>query len=166
MQELNQSASKQIRNLLIVIGSGVIGALLISYLLVTLYSPSGVLRAGDVLLAPEIVPIQRVELLYYKSFKDGWLNVPLKMSGYRNFYETVSDDRSVVEMPAKFTLEAPATVSIWVAPKNGESALFQEVQIEVSGDYYRILLHQDTRVPAWGYFYHPGLFEKVVKEVQ
>lgn len=171
MQEFKQTAGKQIRNLFIVMGSGVFGALLIAYLLVTFYSPSGMMRAGDVLLAPEIaqglvgdVKMDRIELLYYEDIRNQWVNRRLNANAYQRVYQTVSGDQSVMEVPEKFAQETPATISLWVTNKSGETQLFQEMQIESRGEYYRILLHQDTKEPTWAYFKHKGLFSLVTKE--
>lgn len=189
MREVNVSPAKQIRNLLIVVGAGVFGAFLLAYVMVVYYGPSGRYQTKNVLLEPGIIEgltfqdlnpdtgkfsqysMDRIELLYFEDVGNQWIRKALTLDTYRQIYEVISGDSSVMEVSDEiqglFHLKTPATLSLVVRSETGDGAkAFQEVQFVNRGNYYRVLLREESKKQNWAYFYHPDIFNQVLQVVE
>ncbi len=180
-------AKVQIRNLLIVIGSGVIFAMAIAAFMLGAYNPSGRYKAQNVLLAPETAKVRAEfrgdkELEFYEGVEFDYVkyanfdresklrNKPL----YQKFYALVKDDESIQELPVKVQElfdRNPATLTFYVLKPGKISAWqihnFQVLQFANGGDYYRVELHTGAKEgQQWAYFHHVGLADKFLRFLQ
>lgn len=60
----------------------------------------------------------------------------------------------------------PATLSFQVHAENTPSVskIFLEANFVNEGDYYRVQLRNDVGATnPWAYFYHPGIYQKVMQ---
>jgi len=83
----------------------------------------------------------------------------------------ISGDSSVMEVSDEiqglFHLKTPATLALVVRSETGDGAkAFQEVQFVNRGNYYRVLLREESKKQNWAYFYHPDIFNQVLQVVE
>ncbi len=167
-----------IRNLLGVLGAAVFGACLLSYLLVVNFGPSGRYKVANILLEPIIAEkvdfydgksryiFQRFEFLYFDQTTNKWDREQLSEDQYKKIYAIIKSELSVLsvtdEVRGMFSQTNPAILSIVVRNESKENTKsLQEMQIADHGDYYRILLRDDSPTPNWVYFYHPQILEQM-----
>jgi hypothetical protein len=165
----------QIRNLFIVIGAGIMGAFLLAYLMVANFGPSGSYLVGNILLEPSLVEkisyqemntryqFDRIEFMY---FDHKWKSLKLDEKTYRQIYDVLKGDKSVSNVSQDiqnlFYTTKPASLALVVHSENRENTrVFQELQFEDRGDYYRILLREDDPSQNWVYFYHTKVLEQI-----
>jgi hypothetical protein len=165
----------EIRNLLVVMGAGVMGAVLLTFLMLTNFGPSGSYIVSNILLEPSLVEkisyqemntryqFDRIEFMY---FDHKWISLKLDAKTYRKIYDVLKGDKSVTNVPQDiqtlFYTSKPASLALVVHSENRENTkVFQELQFEERGDYYRILLREDDPSQNWVYFYHTKVLEQI-----
>lgn len=190
MAEINDlSRAKQIRNLLFILCSGMGTALAFAFAVLYFYSPSGSYLAKNVLLSPESVLIMRyadmnsktgstsryvfdsIEFSYYSTSLVKWVRLPVDMQKYTDFYTMIADERSLVNADQNsvniFLGSAkPSMLTIMVkAEKDDLRQVLSKtfLTIEFAGDYYRITLRDHNSQEGQAYFYHPGIYQQVLK---
>jgi hypothetical protein len=181
----NQS-KKEIRNLLIVIGSGVVCALLLSLFLILNYGPSGRYQVSNILLSPELTStlsyndtnsktggssrfiFENIMFNYYDANEKKQKSIQITPEQYAQLYQIISSDKSILE-PSNDILNSfgkpnNALITIKVRTEShaawqDESRNFQEFDLSSEGDFYRIALHDEKAERKWIYFQHNGIFE-------
>ena len=183
----HESKGKEIRNLLLVIGSGIIGAVAVALMMLYYYNPSGSYLAGNVLLSPESTKVikfqdthpttgspakfifDQIEFSYYDSQLKQWKKLNVEMDQYAKFYQLIGNERSLEvpdEIKRLFNQPSPSVLSLKIrteATSQSISKPFIEVNFVNEGDYYRIELHEEGSSGSWAYFYHPGIYNKVLE---
>ncbi len=175
-----------IRNFLLVLASGVIGAFVITMGMVYFYGPTGLYQAGSVLLDPGVhekvidrhgqsYTFDRVE---YRSFNEAlgrWETQTLSEKAWSEFYDSVKTDRSIAdispEFAAKFHRQHLPHMIVWVklgTNLNGDKAL-QRVEMLPGEGIYRVELLPQSGDPdqdVWAYFLRVGVAEDAHNVVQ
>ncbi len=186
----NETAFSQIFKLLSVIFFGVFGAMLLAWGMIHYYGASGSFNLRQVLLSPDVVSklsypeinratgrkegyhFERVEFLYFNDASREWKRKQLDLQTYHELFDQIVDDKSVTliseELQTSFQRENPAILSIVMikdkeAGEAEKAMVFQEVQIASTGDFYRVQLREEGGDVRWAYFYHPGLYYKILQ---
>ncbi len=188
MQQKQSSRSAQIRNLIVVIGGGMLAALLIAYFMVTNYGPTGQYQTNNILLEPSFVQnisfqeqdpqtgknsrytFDRIEWLHFDSASNRWISSKLDENTYSKIYDLLRKDNSIVRVTPEtknlFYTTTPTSVTIVVHAENHENTkVLQEIQFADHGDFYRVLLREDAPSQNWIYFFHPKVFEQVNQQI-
>lgn len=182
VKSFHDSPRREIRNLLCVVFSAILGACLLTVSLLYYYNPSGRYLVNHVLLSPSLVEtlsyqeihpktekstlwtFQELEFSYYNSQTKKEEVILISKALYQTFYEKIEQDANVEKVtPAIeeiFSRHPSARLVIRMRGELGESMLFQEVQFS-QGGYYRIPLRQKAQATkSWVYFYHPGIYQE------
>lgn len=171
------SPASQIRNLIIVIGAGMMCALLLTYMMIANYGPSGNYTLSNLLLEPSLVEkisyqddnthyyFDRIEFMYFDQTANRWESQKLNQDAYQQIYQLLSSDQSIKDVTPEtqslFYTSKPASLTLVVHGENRENTkVFQEMQFEEHGDYYRIFFKD------WIYFKHPKVLENIKKIVK
>jgi hypothetical protein len=171
---------KEIRNLLLVIGSGVGCALALALMMLYFYNPTGRYLAKNLLLSPQIMSqiaypetnaqtgeiaryiFDGFEFAYYEPVKKEWLSASVGREAYTEFYNAVSEDLSILpiseEMQELFKQGTISSLRVHMREERAKGRIrFQEVDFAAGGDFYRVHLRQQASEEAWAYFFHPGI---------
>jgi hypothetical protein len=188
-QEL--SAKQQIKNLLLVISSGILCALLISLFFVYNYGPSGQYIVRNALLSPDVLEklsfndidtktgkmtrfdFEGIEFTYYDIQKQ-WKRNSISTEQYRSFYKSIDNDVSILDeshaIESLFNKEGAATLTLKVSTENrseksDEIKNFQQVNFVANGDYYRIELRESKSPQSskWAYYHHPMVYQSALQ---
>ena len=183
--ETGISPGKQIRNLLLVLGSGIGCAILLALLFLYYYNPSGTYLARNVLLSPESAAaisfnqlnrksggvsrfvFDDVEFTFFNKVQKSLKTVHVDLNQYNQFYQMVGSLRSVEptdEILSSFSKPNGSTLALKIRPENNQTAAktFIAVNFVNEGDYFRIELHEQSSTGNWAYFYYPGIYQKVI----
>lgn len=182
----NKSSSKEIRNLLGVIGCGVASAILLSAIFLYNYGPSGRYLVQNALLAPELTTtltyndtnqktggssrfvFEAIEFSFFQDNEKKQKLLQISSEQYSQFYKAIISDKSLLnvspEIIALFNKDSMATLSIKVRTEShaawqDETKIFQQVNIVYAGDYYRIQLHDEQTGSNWIYYENPGIYK-------
>ena len=186
------SQGSQIRNLLIVFTSGIGLAVLLAFISLYYYNPSGSYLAKNVLLSPESLSSIRfaesstssgtprfifdnLEFSFYNQALKKWEKKFISLEQYNTFYSTLSNEKSFLEVPPEvenaFHKLPPVTLALKVRTEglaNAQTPSTVVTSVEfVEGDYYRIQLReqasQTSSLGKWVYFHQPDIYEKILK---
>lgn len=184
------SPKKQVRNLLMVIGSGVGLALIVALAALYLYNPTGRYLVKNALLAPSVLSQMAYlesnegrkgnSLLIFDAIEYSFYDPTLKKmqkrfvkdSAYSAFYQQIAEEKSMEsetdEIIAAFAIPYPASLTIYVKSENeaswqGFKKAFQQVQFAMQGDYFRIALHEQDVAQRWIYYYYPGIYQMALQ---
>jgi hypothetical protein len=187
--EDDQSAKKQVRQLLFVIFFGIALAAIGTFWMAYHYGPSGRYVVNYVLLSPETIPqlsyndydpktngyarfvFNKIEFTYYDDAQASWQKTLISNDRYKYFYDLISNEKSVAQLSDDIVNSFnQSTSSHLVLTVRTESSAqwqsteknFQEVQFIKNGHYFRIGLHEDAAKTQWAYFYHPDIYEEVL----
>lgn len=176
-EEGDKAAKRQIRNILLVMGSAIAFGLLTLFLFVASGRENNRYSLQEVLLSPEVIPqlayrelgqgppfvFDQVEFKYFHPQRQQWVTVEVSEELYRRFYERIREDVSLRELDkettALFEAKHPARLTLWVKSSNGKSTerqVFQEIGFAEKGDLYRVELH-GLPMGQWIYFKHPQI---------
>jgi hypothetical protein len=184
----NISKEKQIRNLLLVFGGGIAFAFLFAAFMLYHYSPTGKYYVKNTVLAPDVLDklafkdtstktgassryvFDQMEFSYYDTSKKQWIKLTVSKENYAQLYHMISDEGSLMEVPEDVVSlfnYYPASLVTTVRSENKtsqESSIktFQEVYFANKSDYFRIALQEQGVGMHWVYFYHPGIYQKVI----
>ena len=185
---MDRSQKSQIRNLLAVLGAGLLSAFLVAGILLYKYGPSGRYAFKSTLLAPELVTglsfndtnsktggtsrfvFGGIEYAYYDFQEKQWKQVPITLEQYANLYQEVGNQESLANVDdevVSFFNEGNPPKLILLARTESDASWqeskkpFQEVQFSNNGNYFRIQLREDNRGIHWAYFYFPGILDKI-----
>lgn len=181
------SANKQIRNLLLVIFSGVAFAVIVSSLLLYRYNPSGQYLLANTLLSPSMAYqmhfsqttgprgqkteylFDHIEFSHYNDQESKWQKQLIDEAAYARVYKLLSADQSLTEKSEQtaqlFNEQLPASLVIYMRSNQVQQASevlpFMEIQFAKSGDYYRLKPYVQSSSPSWIYFHHDNVYSKV-----
>lgn len=180
------SATKEIRNLLFVLGGGIFCALLVALMLLYYYNPTGRYYARNVLLDPQLTSqlsymdlnpktggsslfiFDTVEYNYFEPGLKRWQSTELSSEEYRQFYDSVADDRSLssVSEDIENLFNQPNLPRLVIRVKTKSDSEWQvsaksfiEVEFLTKGDYYRIQLRSQSSTENWAYFKHAQILD-------
>lgn len=183
---MDRSQKGQIRNLLVVLSSALLTAVVVAAVLLHQYGPSGRYAFSGTLLAPELVQalsfndtnsktggISRfifsdIAYQYYDYQKKQWQQISVPVEQYSTFYQFVGNQQSVSEDDERVSLFSEGMPSKLLIMSQTESSAswqelkkpFQEVQFAKSGDDFRVQLREDNIGSHWAYFHVPGILKK------
>lgn len=184
------STKKRVRNLIYVIGSGILFAVAITAFMLYKYNPSGRYLLSNTLLSPETIPqmsynaydpktngtsrfvFDKIEFSYFDFKNNQWISRTDSIINYGKFYQLVRSEKSVLnpskEIIALFNQKPPATITLKVhteSPAQWQATTknFQEVQFANEGDYFRIQLHDQSAHTQWVYFYYPHIYYEIMQ---
>lgn len=163
-----------IRNLLAILGGGVLCAGLLAGWMIYKYNPSGSYVARNVLLAPKMMEglsfkegKQKLEFegIDY-SYSDGkrMQHVNLPQNLYSRFYNNVESERSLTEVPERIIagFNSPQTGKMVLRVKSDKgSQSLQEIEFLPQGDYFRVRLRESAANERWVYYYHPQIVQEI-----
>lgn len=188
------SAKKEVRNLLLLLGSSILAAFLLVAGLVTYYDKGGKTTVAYVLLSPKTIPqlsfpernsmeggfkeqyiFDHVAWLVFDPYSRSWKKKILSKEEYERFFDTIASDQSLSgeesSLSAPFLNGQPSRLQLLIKPAKVGIAqasfaqVFQEVQLAEDGINYRIeLREQDEQGGRWAYFRHPGILH-TLKEI-
>lgn len=189
-KEINKSAKKQIRSLIFVLSCSVGCAFLVTLFFLYNYGPSGRYAVRNVLLAPELIlslnyndtntktggdsrfVFDDIEFSYYDNTGKKWNKLHIDHDHYSQFYQLIVSDISLQKVSrhieAMFQERAPSSLVLKVRTDSSakwqeETKIFQEIHFVEDGDYYRIELHEENKTQNWAYFYHPNIYQEVLR---
>jgi hypothetical protein len=185
------SRHKQIRNLLFVLGGGIGAALAFAAAVLYFYSPSGSYLAKNMLLSSESALAMRyteansktgaasrfvfdsLEFSYFAPVLKKWVRLPIDLQKYADFYALIGNEGSLVNVDGEIislfnASSKPSTLSMKVKTESdaswqAASKTFLTVDFAGEGDYYRIALRENSSHEGWVYFYHPGIYQQILK---
>lgn len=189
-KQTQPSARIQIRNLLLVLFSGVGCAVALMLFMLYYYGPSGRYAVKNVLLSPDTIHIissggatpkkgvqarlhlDKIELAYWLPEVKGWRRLEIDQEHYMKFYNSIANDNSILEVPEdvvnQFYREHTATLSISVRADSAANSqpsptIFQQVSLPEHGDYFRIQIRSQNTSGDWAYFRHPHVYQDALK---
>jgi hypothetical protein len=183
MPEKQNSSIAQIRNLLVVIGAGMMCGILLTYMMLANFGPSGQYIVSNILLEPSLVEkityqennsrysFDRIEFMFFNDKANRWESQKLNQATYGEIYQIIKGDKSIDKVASDvqtlFYTSKPGSLTLVVHTENRDNTkVFQELQFEEHGDYYRIMLREDEPSQNWVYFNHPKVLEKIKKIVK
>lgn len=111
-----------------------------------------------------------IEFSYYDITLKQVKRIDVDMGKYAEFYAMISNDKSLPDdsSQVKDGFIRPAAYSSLIfkirteskALRQTPSNIFTEIDL-TQGDYYRILLRDQSAPEKWAYFYHPGIYKYV-----
>jgi hypothetical protein len=186
------SAKKQIRNLLTLIAASISSAVIIAFGVAYYYGPSGLYQAKNITFPPDFFSdlkyyasgpkgkqssafiFDAIIFSYFDEGKKEWENISLTLDQYKQIYNLFYNDESVEtvteEVKEQFTTNYFVSIYLRVridTSLESEASVktFQEINIVNHGDYYRIEVHEEGSQNNWVYFYHPSIYDEVMKVV-
>lgn len=181
----DRSSRNEIKNIIILLASGVIGGFLLALGTLYYYGPTGGTHlARNVILSPEMLnPLSypekenqfifdRIELHYYDSIKNQAQQKNISPELYSKIYNLFLEDRSLSDVGPEITQQFNdphlLRLIIYVKPKGIEasqqaSQIFQEINVVFNGNYYRCELRQDKKnANSFVYFSHPNIYQQIM----
>lgn len=175
------------RNILIVLGSAVVCAVLLASAFIAYYGPSGSYVAGNTLFDPAIIKtirnqgehlspegkgsivFERLEFSYFDPKEKEMQFYPISLETYGKLYHKIVNEKSLLgnikEIQSLFLHSRPAILSVDLQTKKGSGNKLEKISQVVeflSDDYFRVQLREE-RGEEWGYFYHRGLYLEMIK---
>lgn len=187
------SKSKQIRNLLLVIGSAVALSFAAMFLMLYSYGPAGTYLAKNVLLSPDSTEVlyinqsnskqskgkhpsplvfDSIQFSHYDAQQHKFINTALSKSTYANIYQLIEHDISLLENPQNPEIpggfnQVGATLIFKIKSEEGKQPNSLNLfEVDFAKDYYRISLREQNTDQQWAYFKHPNILEQVLKILQ
>lgn len=188
MDNRTLSTKQQIRNLLLLIFSGIFVGLLVCLFFLYYYGPSGQYSVKNSLLSPAVLEnltfndidpktgkVERfnfsgIEFSYLDASQKQMKRVQITPEQYRNFYNVIADDVSLKEISLQveeqFSKMGSASLVLRMKTNgSSEDKIFQQLNIVTNGDYYRIELRDMTsgNKSSWIYFHHQNIYQKALQ---
>lgn len=177
--------NRDVKNILAVLGTAIICAILLSYVFIYYYGPTGHYIAGQTLLDPSTITeinkmekktktsrnihfvFDRIELTYYDIQKGKFIHREIPFEKYQEFYQLVESEKSLKNVSDTvkelFIKSHPIILTInikTIEGGNSTAKTFQTVQL-ISEDYFRVQLHEIEG--EWAYFHQSGVYQKSMK---
>jgi hypothetical protein len=182
----NNSTKNEIKNLILVIFSGVAGACLLALAMLHYYGPSGRYTVRNVLLSPVLIQnlsyqdvspktgklalytFDGIDFSHYDNDQKKWMSIPISKERYAIFFELIAQELSLEEtanqVQDSFYKGKSSKLLIKIKTESNEQKTFQEIDLAPLGDFYRIQLRvQAGSGVGWAYFYHPGIYQEAMK---
>lgn len=169
-----QENDRDLRKVFMVLGSGVGAAFMLTAFFVTYYGPSGTYQLSQSLINPETLNSLNYNdwnpktsesdrfifdhILYEESGKPA---KKLSLDQYKKIYQLLSKDSSTSDNLAQYPVTAPK-LTLYVRTESPskwqfDAKIFQQIQIDASGNYYRVELHEDNKGTHWVEFPHKNV---------
>lgn len=187
MVQPSSSTNKQIRSLLLLLGSAILFAILTGVFFVVYYSPSGVYLAKNVILAPEVLTqmnfndsnsktggisrfiFDHIEFKWQDQKTHQGKSLYVDEEKYAKIYQLLAKDKSIPEdssLQELFMKAQPAQLLVVIRTENNSAAqavskTFQVMQFIPDQDYYRVELHEQNASVRWAYYRHPQIFQTI-----
>ncbi len=179
----------QIKNMLAVLAAAILCALLFALLFLYYYGPTGRYIAGQTLLDPSIIEqinyqenhskkgqkahfmFDRTEFFYFDPQQGEMLQKIIPLETYQTFYTWIASEKSIEKVTEEIkkifltphlALLTTRMHRIEAVNSSPSTQVFQVVQF-VQGDYFRVQLHEAQEQNEWAYFYHPNLYQEVIR---
>lgn len=170
------SAKEQIRNLLIVLGISLTVGCLVVFSMLTFYNKNGHYRINQILLSSEVAnslkgsyTFDRITYTEWDPIQKRVKSTNVQLDRYAQFYALIKDlqniDLSIVKANEIFDDSKRSELTLFVRAdkeKVSNVPLFQVVQIQNEGNYFRVELRLDgiPESKKWAYFYFPDISRK------
>lgn len=166
------------RKVFMVLASGVAAAFLLTTFFVTYYGPSGTYQLNQTLLNPEMLRTlnyndwnpktsEQDRFIFDQIFYESNGKTPKKISidQYKKIYQLLSGDASIKDSQAQYPITSPR-LTLYVKTESpskwqATSKIFQQLQMDASGDFYRVELHEDNAGAHWVEFPHKNVKNRV-----
>lgn len=178
-----------IRNLVVVLFSGVFFAAFAALLMLYYYGPTGRYLVANTLLSPQtmqalsykasnlrpgnstIYQFDRIEYAHWEAEKKQWQRTQIMPEEYGRLYQSIADEKSILdvsnEIVNQFYVSPPSKLTIYVKSQGENRSLeessitFQTAEFSNAGDYFRVELRGLEGDGGWAYFYHPQIQQQV-----
>lgn len=187
MEKRENHKNHEIRNVLMILSTAMMGAVLLAVALIYFYGPSGRYIAGQALLDPALIkqmdaqmkhPLKgqnshfvfdHIEFSYLDAQNHQQRKRTISLEDYQKFYALIASEKSLdkVTDPIQnlFFKSVPVTLSIRMRTleNSGQTTakIFQTVQF-IQEDYFRVQLHEKQEQGEWAYFYRPHIYQDVL----
>lgn len=182
----NLSKAKQVRNLLLIIGSAIGVSFFVMFLMIYSSGQANGYLAKNVLLSPENAKIlyfndfnskartnshfvfDLIEFSYYDATQRTIKHAEISVTSYAKLYELLENDISLLdasvesEVASKFNHASRLLFKVRAdddASKENSKNLFE---VDFIKDYYRISLRGQNADMQWAYFKHADIMEQVL----
>lgn len=173
-----QESDRDLRKVFMVLAAGVGAAFLLTTFFITHYGPSGNYALSQTLLNPETLKSLNYNdwnpktsesdrfifdhILYEQGGKPA---KKISVDQYKKVYQLLSGDTSSAENLAKYPATSPK-LTLYVRTESPskwqfDAKIFQQLQIDASGNYYRVELHEDNLGTHWVEFSHKNVKNQV-----
>jgi hypothetical protein len=173
----NTTKMRQVQGLLCLFGCGIIGAVILTFLLLYLYNPSGSYSAQYLLPDPKnlsrthfsyidpntgsvlTVQFEDIRFSHYLPEEKRWEERSIDLHTYAQFYARIQGDQNVSpvseEVRQAFEQRHLSALAVIVKLKDGGIRTYSLVQFSESLPYYRIGQAKE----GWVYFTHPDQYQ-------
>lgn len=182
------SQPSSIKSLILLMSFSVACALGMSIFMVQKFGPTGAYEVKNALITPYLLEnmsyndvdtktgaptrfeFDKLLFTYTDSVSQKPVTVPVSLSQYRTFYETIISDISIndtTSLTALFDRPSPykLVVKVKTIAENAaqkEALDFQEIEFASEGNFYRIQLREELNPQAqWAYYNHPDIRKKI-----
>ncbi len=189
---MNTSTKQQIRNLILVVLSGIMLAVAFSAFLLYKYNPSDNYEIKNVLLAPNMLEdlkfndsnpktggqsrfvFDKIEFEYDDLKTNTREKKVVSVDQYQLFYQMIAANKSIDEVSDEvknfFNRGRPSKLKIWMktesyAAYQFSEKVFQEVEFAKQGDYYRVSLRESDTGKSYNYayFFSLGIYKEILR---
>jgi len=173
-----QENDRDLRKIFMVLAAGVGAAFLLTTFFISYYGPSGSYQLSQSLLNPETLKSLNYNdwnpktsesdrfifdhILYEQGSEPA---KKVSIDQYKKIYQLLSGDTSVSENLAQYPSTSPK-LTLYVRTESPskwqfDAKIFQQLQIDASGNYYRVELHEDNKGTHWVEFPHKNVKNRV-----
>ncbi|MFZ0564969.1 MAG: hypothetical protein WAM28_02090 [Chlamydiales bacterium] len=180
---------REVRNLILMLGSGVCAAFLITVIIVYYFGSSGTYLLRNILVDPNVVMeeasfkskrtpfiFNKIDFVHEQSEKGKKEQFSVSAKNYTHFYSKVAKAKSLPalteETVKQFEWIPSSTLILFVRSRdhlelNEEETVFQQIQFLDQGDIFRVQLpkncNNDSHEEEWVYFSYPGIYKEVME---
>lgn len=173
-----QSIGEDMQKIIMVLAASVAAAFLLTTFFITHYGPSGNYTLSQSLLNPETLgslnyndwnpkTSEQDRYIFDHILYESGLTAPKKVSmdQYKKIYQLLNGDTSVSGGLAQYPSTSPKLI-LYVRTESPSKwqynvKAFQQLEIDASGNYYRVELHEDNKGMHWVEFPHKNVKEQV-----
>jgi hypothetical protein len=163
-------ARNDIRNFLLVIGSGVLIACLAVFWMLSIGGYEKGMYVREVLLSPDTMEVmsnravrvggkefarylvESVDYSYFDGRSGKWEMVALDIKPYTALWNEIEGDRGSMDVEQD-------VLKLFDDSKISTLAIYVRREI---GDWYRLQMHDSDEKGGWIYFYHPGIQSQIL----
>jgi hypothetical protein len=162
---MSMTASKQIKNLFLVLGSGVVFAGLVVWFLVSHYGEDGGYSISRALLSPKSLQAAKsmeISAVYLPKNSHKWQATQLSLDTYKNIYQLIARDKGFAREAFREVpwLDKEQTVRLLVRGRYEQEEVSQELEV-FPNDVYRVRVTDQGR-SLWVYFKHEHIKQQIM----
>jgi hypothetical protein len=171
---MNLQIKKQVRNLILLLGSSLFCAGLAVVFLLIQYGQKDEIQIKKTLINPEILAefmTYQIDLVYFDASQGSWFSNAISIEKYKKIFEVIARDKSIKNLSSEeielFSNHFSTRLIVQAEYKKQHSSLkhrenhiSQEVEFTSAGTY-RIVTFTETR-PSWVYFRHSEIGAKIL----